>query len=279
MLSWIFGSSDEDAPPSSYSPPTITGCSAINFTHYDSMEETFTTIQKAFDLARGKPHDKFARSYSAMQVPFEVVSDPNAIWGHAVVAKENVPEGTKVWKDWHFVNFSAKNPKKFYRFLEQLSLKHQCLILSMTHASYDGQSLELAMDEGNFIQDAQYPEQVNSDLHCVAQRDIAAGERFYMNYSEYVGYDHEIDWFDDLRYDAFREGKLRGGASASPSMAAATWLERPQNLDSRSADARANGGYPSFLWPTTLIILLAMFAIKKAAATSRQDGFNKNKLC
>ncbi|KAG7344821.1 hypothetical protein IV203_032352 [Nitzschia inconspicua] len=268
MMSWFFGNKN-------YSPPSITGCSAINITHLESFEETYTTIQKAFDLAKGEPHNKYGHSYTGIQVDFDVVSDHKAVMGNALIAKQYVPQGTTVWEDWHYVRFSVSNPKKYYRFLENLDLKHQCLVLSLTHASYDGYYLEVTMDEGNYIQNAEHPEQINLDTTCVATRDIAAGERFYMNFTEYIGYDHEIDWFDDLKYEAFRDGKLRGG-STSPS-AAISWSDRPMHQTSRTLADRING-YPAMFWPA-LTILAAMFALKKAAATSRQDGFNKTKLC
>lgn len=294
-MSWFFGgggstSAEDDGESDSsrhYPPPSITGCSTVNFTNHESLEETYAAIQRAFDLASGKPHEKPGRSYTGVLVPFEVVPDSKAVLGNALVAKEAVPEGTRIWEDWHHVRISTESRKKYYRFLESIeSLHHQCLVLSMTHPSYDGRYLEVTMDQGNYIQDALTKEQLNLDIECVATRDIAAGERFYMNFTEYVGYEQEIEWFDDLKYEAFRDSKLRGGGNTnnnnnnSPSTTVTSWSDRPRtsrNKTSAAAAATANG-YPSLLWPT-LMIVVTLFAVKKAATTSRKDGLNKNKFC
>jgi hypothetical protein len=200
-----------------------------------------------------------------------------------LIAKKGIETGTTVWKDWHYGRFSVKSRKKYYRFLEPLSLKHQCFVLSMTHASFDGQYLEVTMDEGNFIQDAQFEDQVNLDVNCVALRDIAAGERFYMNFSEYIGYNHDIEWFDDLKFEAFREGGLRGGSGSYSPSAATAWSEPPQDRNDSKSSAmsrRRDNGYPSIFWPA-LVVFVAVFAIKKVTVASslRKEGFNKNKLC
>jgi hypothetical protein len=280
----MFGSNNEERESISskfYPPPTISGCSTLNFTHFSSLEETFSEIQKAYDLAKGKAHDKFARGYTAMQVPFEVVPDKKAGLGNALIAKESIKKGTTVWEAWHYGRFSARNRKKYYRFLEPLSLKQQCFVLSMTHASYDGEYLEVPMDEGNFIQQAQFKDQVNLDVNCVTLRDISAGERFYMNFSEYIGYDHNIEWFDDLKFEAFREGGLRGGSGTYSPPAATAWLEQVQDQNSSNRvmmSTRREHGYPNVFWPT-LFVLVAIFAIKKATVSSKKEGFNKNKLC
>lgn len=260
----------------------MTGCSSVNFTYHESQEEVWTKIQKAYDLSRGgKP--RHAQSYTGVTIPFDVQYDEKAVLNNAIVTTEIVPEGTKVWEDWHYGRFSAKSKKRYGRFLEPLELKLQCLVLSMTHASYDGSYLEVTMDEGNYIQDAQFEEQINVDVDCIATRDIHVGERLYMNFTEYIGYDHEIEWFEDLKYEAFRDTKLRGAKSPNPSSAVA-WSERPKSLDSTSSNAKtrtpAHNEYPSMVWPT-LIILATVYAVKKATASSRlhQEDFNKSKFC
>ena len=264
---WPFSSSDEDetSVTADYPAPSITGCSAVNYTYHEGGEEKlWREIQKAYDIAKGKPHDKFGRGYTAMQVPFRVVFDSSHEYmENVLLAAGHIEEGTQVWTDWHYGRFSHKSSKKFYRFLEQLPLKSQCLVLAFSHVSYDGKYIEITMDEGNYIQEAETEDQVNLDIHCTATRDIEAGERFYMNYTEYVGYEQDIDWFDDLKYNAFREAKLRGAQqhSASPS---SVW-DKPQRYDSPSVSPATHQGYPSLMWPI-LAILCALFAIKKATS-------------
>ncbi|KAL3895523.1 MAG: hypothetical protein SGARI_007424 [Bacillariaceae sp.] len=217
-----------------------------------------------------------------MQVPFRVVFDSSKdFMENVLLAAGDIEEGTTVWKDWHYGRFSRKNSKKFYRFMEQLPLKSQCLVLAFSHASYDGAYVEVTMDEGNYIQEAETPDQVNLDMHCTATRDIKAGERFYMNFTEFVGYEHDIDWFDgkfvegELRcvYHAFREAKLRGAQQQS-SHSPSAW-DKPQRYEAPSVTP-TNEGYPSLIWPV-LAIVCAMFAIKKAtgvgsSSTERRDS-------
>jgi hypothetical protein len=270
---WIFGDSNEES--SVWAPPMVNGCSAVNYTYLESQVEAWTDIQKAYDLAIGKPHDKFARGPTGLQVPFEVRYDPNLQFSNALVVTEEVSEGTRVWIDWHYARFRAKNAKKYYRLLESLPLKLQCLVLSLSHASYDGKYLELTMDEGNYIQDAQYPEQVNLDVNCIATRDIKAGELLYLNFTEFIGFHHDIEWFDDLKYEAFRDvTKLRGGTGTS---AAIPLWDKPQNFGSRSKVAQPRNGYPGMLWPT-LAVLLAFFAMKVTlSGKSSSHPHEKNK--
>ena len=173
---WPFSSSD--ASTADYPPPTITGCSSVNYTYHEegSEEELWRGIQKAYDIAKGKPHDKFQRGYTGMQVPFRAVFDSSKEYmENVLLAAGDIAEGTQVWKDWHYGRFSHKNSKKFYRFMEQLPLKSQCLVLAFSHVSYDGQFIEITMDEGNYIQEAETEDQVNLDIHCKALRDIEAG--------------------------------------------------------------------------------------------------------
>jgi hypothetical protein len=270
---WPFSSdNDSSYTAADYPPPVITGCSSVNYTfHEDGEDQVWREIQKAYDIAKGKPHDKLQRGYTAMQVPFRVVFDSSKeLMENVLMAAANIPKGTQVWKDWHYGRFSHKSPKKFYRFLEQLPLKSQCLVLAVSHVSYDGKYVEVTMDEGNYIQEAETEGQVNLDIHCKATRDIKAGERFYMNYTEYVGYEHDIDWFDDLKYNAFREAKLRGASNmASPS----AW-DKPNRFEAPPSVSPSREAYPSMMWPI-LAILCALFAIKNATAVS-SGGHRRN---
>jgi hypothetical protein len=173
MLSWLwFGSSsfeedDDTVVPVHFSQikeaPHIVGCSSSNYTSYVHSRETWRYIQNAYDVAKGRRHDKDGRapSYTGVTIDFHIESDPTVLHGRALVTNEFVPRGTRVWKPYHNGQFKHNAQTRYYKFLSLLPHNLQCDVLEMSHVMYDGSVIEIALDEGNYIHDADRPEQVN----------------------------------------------------------------------------------------------------------------------
>mmetsp|Transcript_23344 Transcript_23344/g.43353 ORF Transcript_23344/g.43353 Transcript_23344/m.43353 type:complete len:288 (-) Transcript_23344:287-1150(-) len=287
MLSWFFGESSASTPDleseqtssGGIAPLVITGCVQSNHTRNIHDQQGWKQIQKAFDRAKGKPHDIFQKhGHTGIQIEFEVVYDRDVLHNRALVVKEDIKEGTEVWKPWHYGLFSAERPEVYYKFLEQLPHHLQCDALDFSHPSYDGERIEVTMDDGNFIHHAERPEDVNLNIDCEAIRDIKKGERLYMNYTEFVGFHHSIDWFDELKENAFREPKRLGGPSSSPSKVG-MWDRQLQQqpVTTLPPEGEQQQDLLSGMILPTLAILFTLFAIKSVRSGNPQS--QKNKIC
>jgi hypothetical protein len=146
---------------------------------------------------------------------------------------------------------------------------------------YDGSVIEIALDEGNYIHDADRPEQVNLNDDCVALRDIQVGERLYMNYSSFFYDEAEpIEWFEALKNKAFaRTSKRLGGPSSSPSRSNTAFLDKQQQPRRLSLEGQSSSTSPLFFPAATVALVVAMLAMKSiVVGQNGRNNKNKNKL-
>jgi hypothetical protein len=289
VLSWLFGTSfaqdDDDTAVHILGessvlepPPHIVGCSSSNHTSYIHDAETWRIVQRAYDEAKGKPHDRYGRargSHTGVSISYHVELDPTVLHGRVLVADQDVPKGTQIWKPYHYGQFKSNSQRKYYKFLSLLPHHLQCDVLEMSHAMYDGSVIEVALDEGNFIHDAEVGDQVNLDLDCVAVRDIPAGSRFYMNYSHLFEDDASpILWFEELKERAFARSprRFRGGSMPTNTPTSSKQTASVSFLNSNVSSQSSSNGIGYFL--PTVALMVAMFGIKSVRDRSINNKRN-----
>jgi len=151
-------------------------------------------------------------SYSGFAVAVEVKDDGPR--GRSIYAAEPIAKGTRVWKPTHLVSFH--NLREMHAFLIQLDHDLQCDALLWAYAAKDLGYVSLALDPASFVNHGETKDAINLDEDCFALRDIRVGEELLEDYSQFIGFDEEeIEWFNNIRGVAWKEGSGLGPAQST----------------------------------------------------------------
>jgi hypothetical protein len=151
-------------------------------------------------------------SKGGMVVPFEVRYDPNK--GRALFTTVDIEKDTKVWTSTHSHNFDKE--VDYLAFLKYLPHNLQCDIILWTYPIFDSTTtVALGLDEGNYMNDGGPGSKSNNlNTDSTALYHIKAGEELMLDYSEFIPFDHEVAWYDQLREKVF--GKYNYTQQGSP---------------------------------------------------------------
>ncbi|VEU34952.1 unnamed protein product [Pseudo-nitzschia multistriata] len=201
---WAFFQTSNDDSRQTHAK-IVVGCPkpnhAASTTNLDSA--AWALLQEAVGTPTGTPH-------TGMQVPFGTKINPQTQRRQVFVSRD-IPKGYELWKPIHYHTFHSE--EGYTDFLREVPHNLRCAVLEWTHPSSHDNDIyvDVTLDEGTFIQEAELPEQVNIDIDCVALRDIKAGEFVYMNTTEHFSLSGDVEWLEAIRTDALKRTGLGSG--------------------------------------------------------------------